>query len=181
MVAAFHAIGLRVVLDQVFNHTASSGQDNKSVLDRIVPGYYHRLSETGAVETSTCCANVATEHLMAQRLMVDACVHWARYYRVDGFRFDLMGHHSRANLIAVREALDALTLEADGVDGRAITLYGEGWNFGEVADNARFVQATQGQLGGTGIATFSDRLRDAVRGGPPGTVTLAARASGPVC
>lgn len=164
MVAAFHAIGLRVVLDQVFNHTASSGQDNKSVLDRIVPGYYHRLSETGAVETSTCCANVATEHLMAQRLMVDACLHWARYYRVDGFRFDLMGHHSRANLIAVREALDALTLEADGVDGRAITLYGEGWNFGEVADNARFVQATQGQLGGTGIATFSDRLRDAVRG-----------------
>ena len=44
-------------------------------------------------------------------------------------------------------------------------MYGEGWNFGEVADNARFVQASQGQLGGTGIATFSDRLRDAVRGG----------------
>jgi pullulanase-type alpha-1,6-glucosidase len=97
--------------------------------------------------------------------MVDACVHWVRHYRVDGFRFDLMGHHSRANMLAVREALDALTPEADGVDGRAVTMYGEGWNFGEVADNARFVQATQGQLGGTGIATFSDRLRDAVRGG----------------
>ena len=55
----------------------------------------------------------------------------------------------------------------DGVDGKAITLYGEGWNFGEVADNARFVQATQGQLGGTGIGTFNDRLRDAVRGGGP--------------
>ncbi|MGV8909791.1 MAG: pullulanase-type alpha-1,6-glucosidase [Propionicimonas sp.] len=165
MVGAFHAIGLRVVLDQVFNHTASSGQDNKSVLDRIVPGYYYRLSANGVVETSTCCPNVATEHRMAQRLMVDACVHWAREYRVDGFRFDLMGHHSRDNLLAVRAALDALTLTADGVDGRAITLYGEGWNFGEVADNARFVQATQGQLGGTGVATFSDRLRDAVRGG----------------
>lgn len=165
MVGAFHGIGLRVVLDQVFNHTASSGQDNKSVLDRIVPGYYHRLSGTGVVETSTCCPNVATEHLMVQRLMVDACVLWARHYKVDGFRFDLMGHHSRANLLAVRTALDSLTIEADGVDGPAVTMYGEGWNFGEVANNARFVQATQGQLGGTGVATFSDRLRDAVRGG----------------
>jgi pullulanase-type alpha-1,6-glucosidase len=165
MVGAFHAAGLRVVLDQVFNHTASAGQGSKSVLDRAVPGYYHRLNEVGVVETSTCCPNVATEHLMAQKLMVDACVHWARHYRVDGFRFDLMGHHSRANMLAVRAALDALTLDADGVDGRTITLYGEGWNFGEVADNAHFVQATQGQLGGTGIATFSDRLRDAVRGG----------------
>jgi pullulanase-type alpha-1,6-glucosidase len=165
MVGAFHAAGLRVVLDQVFNHTASAGQDKSSVLDRVVPGYYHRLDGSGAVERSTCCPNVATEHLMAQKLMVDACVFWARHYHVDGYRFDLMGHHSKANLLAVRAALDALTLEADGVDGLAITLYGEGWNFGEVADNARFVQATQGQLGGTGIATFSDRLRDAVRGG----------------
>lgn len=163
MVGAFHAAGLRVVLDQVFNHTASAGQDSKSVLDRIVPGYYHRLDPLGAVETSTCCPNVATEHLMAQKLMVDACVHWVRRYHVDGFRFDLMGHHSRDNVLAVRAALDAL--QEDEVDGRTVSLYGEGWNFGEVADNARFVQATQGQLGGTGIATFSDRLRDAVRGG----------------
>ena len=38
---------------------------------------------------------------------------------------------------------------------------------GEVADNARFVQATQLNLGGSGIGSFSDRLRDAVRGGGP--------------
>ena len=67
----------------------------------------------------------------------------------------------------MRDALDSLTVARDGVDGSAVTLYGEGWNFGEVADNARFTQATQGQLGGTGIATFNDRLRDAVRGGGP--------------
>jgi hypothetical protein len=46
-------------------------------------------------------------------------------------------------------------------------MYGEGWNFGEVADNARFIQATQLNLGGSGIGSFSDRLRDAVRGGSP--------------
>jgi pullulanase-type alpha-1,6-glucosidase len=168
MVGALHRDGLRVVLDQVFNHTSASGQDPTSVLDRIVPGYYHRLDpRTGAVETSTCCQDVASEHTMAEKLMVDAVVTWARDYKVDGFRFDLMGHASRANMVAVRRALDALTLRRDGVDGRGIYLYGEGWNFGPVADNARFYQATQGQLGGTGIGTFNDRLRDAVRGGGP--------------
>ena len=43
--------------------------------------------------------------------------------------------------------------------------YGEGWNFGEVANNQRFTQASQLELSGTQIGTFTDRLRDAVRGG----------------
>nr|WP_284289778.1 hypothetical protein [Angustibacter aerolatus] len=168
MVGALHRDGLRVVLDQVYNHTSSSGQAATSVLDRVVPGYYQRLNpKTGAVETSTCCQNVATEHAMAERAMVDSVVLWAKQYRVDGFRFDLMGHRLKANLLAVRHALDRLTLRRDGVDGTAIYLYGEGWNFGEVADDALFEQARQGNLGGTGIGTFSDRLRDAVRGGGP--------------
>lgn len=167
MVGALHGMGLQVVLDQVFNHTAQSGQGEKSVLDKVVPGYYHRLNAAGAVETSTCCQNVATEHEVAQKLMVDSVVLWAREYKVDGFRFDLMGHHSKANMLAIREALDELTLDDDGVDGSKIYLYGEGWNFGEVANNALFEQATQGQLGGTGIGTFTDRLRDAVHGGSP--------------
>ncbi|MEI9514631.1 pullulanase-type alpha-1,6-glucosidase [Agromyces sp. CCNWLW213] len=167
MVGALHATGLQVVLDEVYNHTAQSGQGEKSVLDKVVPGYYHRLNATGGVETSTCCQNVATEHEVAQKLMVDSTVLWVKEYKVDGFRFDLMGHHSKANMLAIRAALDELTLEEDGVDGSKVFLYGEGWNFGEVADNARFVQATQGQLGGTGIATFNDRLRDGVHGGSP--------------
>ena len=167
MVGSLHALGLLVVLDQVYNHTHDEGQGGTSVLGRIVPGYYHRIDAVGKVARSTCCPNVATEHAMAGKLMVESVVHWVRHYHVDGFRFDLMGHHSRDNMLAVRAALDALTPERDGVDGKAVTLYGEGWDFGEVAGNARFVQATQGQLAGTQIATFSDRLRDAVRGGGP--------------
>ncbi|WP_127792172.1 pullulanase-type alpha-1,6-glucosidase [Agromyces sp. LHK192] len=167
MVGALHGMGLEVVLDEVYNHTAEAGQGGKSVLDRVVPGYYQRLNLAGGVETSTCCQNVATEHAVAEQLMVDSVVLWAREYKVDGFRFDLMGHHSKQNMLAIRAALDELTLEDDGVDGSKVFLYGEGWNFGEVANNALFEQATQGQLGGTGIATFSDRLRDAVHGGSP--------------
>ncbi len=167
MIGALHALGLRVVLDQVYNHTSGEGQAVNSVLGRLVPGYYHRRDVIGTVQTSTCCPNVATEHLMAEKLMVDSCLLWARQYKVDGFRFDLMGHHTRDNMVKVRAALDALTPERDGVDGTQVTMYGEGWNFGEVADNRLFVQAAQGELGGTHIATFSDRLRDAVRGGVP--------------
>ena len=165
MVGALHDLGLQVVLDQVYNHTAACGQDPRSVLDRVVPGYYHRLDAVGRVTSSTCCANTATEHALCERLMVDSVVRWVRWYRVDGFRFDLMGHHPRTVMEHVRAALDELTMEADGVDGRSVYLYGEGWNFGEVAGNALFVQATQGQLDGTGIGAFNDRLRDAVHGG----------------
>ncbi|WP_371525535.1 pullulanase-type alpha-1,6-glucosidase [Streptomyces sp. NBC_01283] len=167
MVQGLNGSGLRTVMDVVYNHTVASGQADKSVLDKIVPGYYQRLLADGTVANSTCCANTAPENAMMGKLVVDSLVTWAREYKVDGFRFDLMGHHPKANILAVREALDALTLKKDGVDGKKIVLYGEGWNFGETADDARFVQATQKNMAGTGIATFSDRGRDAVRGGGP--------------
>ncbi|MFI1458320.1 pullulanase-type alpha-1,6-glucosidase [Streptomyces roseus] len=167
MVQSLNGAGLRTVMDVVYNHTVAAGQSDKSVLDRIVPGYYQRLLADGSVATSTCCANTAPENAMMGRLVVDSIVTWAKEYKVDGFRFDLMGHHPKANILAVRQALDALTVAKDGVDGKKIILYGEGWNFGEVADDARFVQATQKNMAGTGIATFSDRSRDAVRGGGP--------------
>jgi pullulanase-type alpha-1,6-glucosidase len=131
------------------------------VLDRIVPGYYHRLDANGRVANSTCCANSATERAMMARLMLDSTAHWVRDNHVDSFRFDLMGHQPRA-------VMEALQARVDGVAGRHVPLLGEGWNFGEVADGARFVQASQRSLGGSGIATFSDRARDAVRGGGPG-------------
>ncbi|HSK32219.1 MAG TPA: DUF3372 domain-containing protein, partial [Propionicimonas sp.] len=102
MVAGLHAAGLRVVLDQVYNHTPTSGNAKTSVLDKVVPGYYQRLDANGAVTTSTCCQNVATEHTMGEKIMVDSTVLWAKHYKVDGFRYDLMGHHSRANMLAVR-------------------------------------------------------------------------------
>ncbi|MER5870610.1 pullulanase-type alpha-1,6-glucosidase [Streptomyces sp. NPDC002044] len=167
MVQSLNGAGLRTVMDVVYNHTVASGQSDTSVLDRVVPGYYQRLLPDGAVANSTCCSNTAPEHAMMGRLVVDSVVTWAKEYKVDGFRFDLMAHHPKANILAVRAALDALTPAKDGVDGKKIVLYGEGWNFGEVADDARFVQASQKNMAGTGIATFSDRARDAVRGGGP--------------
>ena len=68
--------------------------------------------------------------------MIDSAVTWARDYRIDSFRFDLMGHQPRA-------AMEELQARVNAATGRDVLLIGEGWNFGEVADGARFVQASQ--------------------------------------
>ncbi|UNU89342.1 pullulanase-type alpha-1,6-glucosidase [Aeromonas dhakensis] len=153
-------IGMNVVMDVVYNHTNEAGLGPKSVLDKIVPWYYQRLNpETGSVENSTCCSNTAPEHAMFAKLMDDSLVTWARDYKIDAFRFDLMGHHPKDQMVQALAAVKKVNPE--------MYFYGEGWNFGEVQDDKRFVQATQKHLAGTGIGSFSDRLRDAVRGGSP--------------
>ncbi|MBI1258421.1 MAG: pullulanase-type alpha-1,6-glucosidase [Chloroflexi bacterium] len=167
MVQALNQTGLRVVMDVVYNHTTASGEDANSVLDRIVPGYYQRLDDKGRVENSTCCSNTATEHFMMEKLMLDSLRTWATQYKVDGFRFDLMGHHMLSNMNDVTAMLHSLTPNKDGVDGSAIYVYGEGWDFGEVANNARGINATQLNIGGSGIGVFNDRVRDSIRGGNP--------------
>jgi pullulanase len=161
MVMALHKTGLRVGMDVVYNHTYRGGQHERSVLDRIVPGYYHRLNLKGEIEQSTCCFNTATENRMMAKLMIDSTELWTKHYHIDSFRFDLMGHQPRA-------AMESLQARVDRAAGRHIQLIGEGWNFGEVADGARFVQASQLSLNGSGIGTFSDRGRDAIRGGGAG-------------
>ncbi|QYF91857.1 DUF3372 domain-containing protein [Massilia sp. PAMC28688] len=158
MVMDLHKAGLRVGMDVVYNHTFASGQKEKSVLDRVVPGYYHRLNAEGGVEQSTCCDNTATENTMMARLMIDSAELWTREYKIDSFRFDLMGHQPRA-------VMEVLQQRVNKAAGRHVHLIGEGWNFGEVENGKRFVQASQLSLNGSGIGTFSDRARDAVRGG----------------
>ncbi|BES71027.1 pullulanase-type alpha-1,6-glucosidase [Marinobacter nanhaiticus D15-8W] len=160
MVHSLTSMGFNVVLDVVYNHTNSSGLADKSVLDKLVPGYYHRQnSQTGAVEQSTCCENTASEHVMMEKLMIDSLVTWADQYGISGFRFDLMGHHMLSNMTKALEAVQDVDPDT--------YFYGEGWNFGEVANNARGLNAIQANLAGTGIGSFNDRSRDGVRGGGP--------------
>jgi len=158
MVQALNAAGLRVGMDVVFNHTTSSGQNANSVLDKVVPGYYYRLNATGGIERSTCCENTAAENLMMGKLMIDSAVTWVRDYHVSSLRFDIMGHHPRS-------VIEALKARVEAAAGRKVQIVGEGWNFGEVANGARFVQAEMLSLNGSGIGSFNPIIRDAVRGG----------------
>ncbi|MBW8845081.1 MAG: pullulanase-type alpha-1,6-glucosidase [Burkholderiales bacterium] len=158
MVQALNAAGLRVGMDVVFNHTTSSGQNATSVLDKVVPGYYYRLNASGGIERSTCCENTAAENLMMGKLMIDSAVTWTRDYRISSLRFDIMGHHPRS-------VMEALKARVKAAAGREVQILGEGWNFGEVANGARFVQAEMLSLNGSGIGSFNPIIRDAVRGG----------------
>lgn len=158
MAQALQSVGLHLAMDVVYNHSFASGLNNFSVLDKIVPGYYQRLHPiSGAIEQSSCCENTASERIMMEKLMIDTLKRWHKDYKVDAFRFDLMGLHFKANMLNIQKAL-----------GPDVFLFGEGWAMGELNGDARQQQAaTQKNMAGTGIATFNDRLRDAVRGGGP--------------
>lgn len=168
MIQALNQLGLRVILDVVYNHLHGNGpQDRYSVLDKVVPGYYLRQNTNGEIENSTCMNNTASEHYMVDRLIVDDLRHWAVDYKVDGFRFDLMGHLMKSTMLRAKKVLQSLTVDHDGIDGSKIYLYGEGWDFGEVAGNGRGENASQHNLSGTGIGSFNDRIRDSTIGGSP--------------
>uniref|UniRef100_A0A0A9E174 Zpu1 n=1 Tax=Arundo donax TaxID=35708 RepID=A0A0A9E174_ARUDO len=168
MVQALNRLGLRVVMDVVYNHLYSSGPFGiTSVLDKVVPGYYLRRDTNGQIENSAAVNNTASEHFMVDRLIVDDLLNWAVNYKVDGFRFDLMGHIMKNTMMRAKSALQSLTTDEHGVDGSKIYLYGEGWDFGEVAQNKRGINGSQLNLSGTGIGSFNDRIRDAINGGNP--------------
>ena len=152
MIKSLHDIGLRVNMDVVYNHTNSAGLWDNSVLDKVVPGYYQSLDlVTGGVLNTTCCSDTALEHRMMDKFMSESLVQWADQYAIDGFRFDIMSHGSKAQMLAAREAVRLI--DADTF------FYGEGWP----RDGRGFVNATQVNMAGTEIATFNDRLRDGVR------------------
>ena len=115
-------------------NTASPEQRQAAVT--AIRQMFEKRAAEGKVEMSTCCSNTATENAMMARLMIDSVKTWATQYRIDSFRFDLMGHQPRS-------VMEALKAEVDAAAGRSIFLIGEGWNFGEVANGARFVQASQ--------------------------------------
>ncbi len=150
---AMHEIGLRVVLDVVYNHTNSSGLYDHSVLDKVVPGYYHRRDLiSGNVLTETCCQDTAPEHQMMDKLMSDSLVMWTQHYKFDGFRFDIMSNNSVDSILSARTAVQAI--DSDNY------FYGEGWTRSEQG----YIQAQQNNMAGTQVGTFNDRPRDTIRG-----------------
>ncbi|WP_036768204.1 pullulanase-type alpha-1,6-glucosidase [Photorhabdus australis] len=151
-------LGMNVIMDVAYNHTNAAGPtDRSSVLDKIVPWYYHRLNEiSGNVESNTCCHDTAPEHRMFAKLIEDSLVTWVKDYKIDAFRFDLMGFHPKSQILSALAKVRTIS--------PSVYFLGEGWNSGQ---DDRFEIASQINLKGTGIGSFSDRLRDAVRGGGP--------------
>ena len=151
MVAALHNNGIRVVMDVVYNHTYDT-----TVFEPFVRGYYYRTDLHGRFTNGSGCGNeVATEHPMVRKFVVDSVVHWARTYGFDGFRFDLMG-------IIDRDTMKEVTQKLHRVDP-TILIYGEPWGGGASSLSASR-QIYKGSQKMQGYAVFNDNLRNALRG-----------------
>jgi pullulanase len=155
MVQAFHRQNIGVVVDVVFNHTASTGLEPFSIFDKVFPGYYYRVDAAGHYANATGCGNeFASERPMARKFIVDTVQYWLTEYHVDGFRFDLMG-------ILDRETMLEVYREATRINPNVI-IYGEGWDMERVLPAKMMM--TQANVQGTGIAAFNDGIRDNIKG-----------------
>ena len=159
MIQALHAADIKVIMDVVDNHMFSA--DNW--FERMIPGYALRRRADGSFADGSACTNdVATEHPMMRRYIVDSVTYWAREYHVDGFRFDLMGLIDVDTMNAIRASLDALP------DGASILMHGEPWSARQTAlePGAGVILADKRGLPylDPRIGAFCDSTRDAVRG-----------------
>ncbi len=109
MVKNFHAAGIEVFLDVVYNHTAEAGHDGPTLSFRGLDdlGFYKRAATKWKDERPpgaqpdtywdvTGCGNtVNAENPMVLRLIMDSLRYWVTEMHVDGFRFDLMSALTR--------------------------------------------------------------------------------------
>ena len=154
MVQALHQVGIRVILDVVYNHTYDIEHSN---FQRTYPDYYYRKTADGQYSNGSGCGNeTASEKPMMRQFMIESVKYWINEYHIDGFRFDLMGCHDIGTMNAIRKAVDAID--------PTIFIYGEGWSAGAcgLPNEQLGMKANIPQM--PGIAAFSDEIRDALRG-----------------
>ncbi|MGN0649718.1 MAG: type I pullulanase [Oscillospiraceae bacterium] len=152
LVAAAHSQGLGVIMDVVYNHT----YDTDSPFGRIYPHYYYRHDKTEYSNGSGCGNEFASERVMARKFICDSLCYLMREYKLDGFRFDLMG-------LLDTETLNLCSKELLKINPCAV-LYGEGWTGGSspLAEEYRAVKKNASLV--PQYSMFSDDFRDGVKG-----------------
>ena len=107
MVKNFHAAGIEVILDVVYNHTAEAGVLGPTLSFRGLDdrGFYQRVREDNAQfdisepdtywDVTGCGNTVAAYRPSPLRLILDSLRYWVSEMHVDGFRFDLMSAIAR--------------------------------------------------------------------------------------
>ena len=151
MVQALHNKGIGVIMDVVYNHTATEW------FDYTVPEYYYRQNSKGTKSNASGCGNeTASDRAMYHKYMIDSLTYWANEYHLDGFRFDLMGIHDCDTMNDIRAELDKIDPQ--------ILMYGEPW-WAE-ASTCPKATAVQGniKLLNNDIGAFNDKCRDAIKG-----------------
>lgn len=155
LIHALHSAGIGVIMDVVYNHTYATAD---SCFTKTFPKYYYRQwQDTEYYSNGSGCGNeVATERFMVRKYIIDSLCYWAKEYKIDGFRFDLMGIYDNDTINEAYEKLHEINPN--------IIMYGEGWTGSDAAYpyekramklNARSVPH---------VGFFSDDFRDTVKG-----------------
>ncbi|RWZ58246.1 pullulanase [Halobacillus fulvus] len=154
LIKEIHKRKMGVVLDVVYNHTAKV-----SILEDLVPDYYHFMDDEGQTKTGYGGGKVGTTHDMSRKLMVDSIKYWVDEFKIDGFRFDLMGD---LDAESVQMAYD----EAKKLNPNILML-GEGWRtFAGDTDGEGVTPADQDWMDETdSAAVFSDEMRNELKSG----------------
>lgn len=149
MIQGFHQNGIRVVMDMVYNHMTDT-----SNLDNIVPGYYFRSDSYGKFTNGSGCGNeLATEHPMVGKFIIDSILHWINDYKIDGIRLDLM---ELMDINTMHKIVD----KVHAIDS-SLLVYGEPWKGG---DSPLIHGTYRGSQRGHNFSIFNDVFRDAIRG-----------------
>lgn len=149
MVAKLHNAGIAVIMDVVYNHTSGTGAG--SLYDSTVPYYYYRVNADGSYSNGSGCGNETnSEAPMFKKYMIETLKHWMNDYHINGFRFDLMGLHSKDTM----EAIGAALKEIDP----SVLVYGEPWTGGTS------LVSNTANAAGNNYGAFDDDFRDAVKG-----------------
>jgi glycogen operon protein len=140
MVAAFHAAGIEVYLDVVFNHTGEGGVwDGTRACAEILSfrgldnaAYYSLVpSDASAYWESTGCGNnLNASNPTVRALVLDSLRYWTDEMGVDGFRFDLapvLGREA-ASTFGFNPQSRLLTEIADLAQARNIEVIAEAWD-----------------------------------------------------
>lgn len=153
MIKGLHENGIRVIMDVVYNHTAAS---HNSYFNLTVPNYFYRMDGENFSNASACGNETASERAMVRKYIVDSVVYWAKEYKVDGFRFDLMGIHDI-------ETMNEIKRELNKIDP-TIIIYGEPWAAGNspLPSSKRALKENTYLLNNVGV--FNDDIRDGIKG-----------------
>lgn len=93
MVKRFHAAGIEVIMDVVYNHTAEGSERGPTLSFRGLDNLsYYRLSPEDlrhSYDTTGTGNTVNVAHPMVLRMVLDSLRYWVGVMHVDGFRFDL--------------------------------------------------------------------------------------------
>ncbi|WP_117275681.1 pullulanase [Streptococcus intermedius] len=155
LVNEIHKRGMGVIMDVVYNHTAKT-----SIFEDLEPNYYHFMDADGTPRTSFGGGRLGTTHYMSRRVLVDSIKYLTSEYKVDGFRFDMMGDHDAESIQKAYE-------EAKKLNPNLVML-GEGWKTYTGDENKPVQPADQSWMKSTDtVGVFSDDIRNTLKSGYP--------------